>query len=118
MTTPDDTTTPADTPDRGDLDALRAEVATEPDAADETMIVPLADTAVKVKHFLDWPASADDDLALGRITTWASKILAEDDFAKVWSKIDPTNRQVVAFMADLEKVTGLPFASRLASPTK
>ncbi|MGI5247769.1 hypothetical protein [Dactylosporangium sp. CA-139066] len=119
MTTPEaaPATTDGDKPDTADLDALRAEVGAEPDAADDTAIVPLADTAVRVKHFLDWPASADDDLALGRITAWAGKILAEDDFAKVWAKTDPTNRQVIAFMADLEKVTGIPFASRLVLPT-
>ncbi|GAA2636910.1 hypothetical protein GCM10010399_82550 [Dactylosporangium fulvum] len=120
MTTPETApaTADADTSDRGDVDALRAEVAAEPDAADEIEIVPFADTAVRVKHFLDWPASADDDLSFGRVTAWASKILAGDDFAKVWVKVDPTNRQVIAFFADLEKVTGIPFASRRALPTR
>lgn len=116
MTTPEPTPDPSgDQPETVDLDALRAEVGAEPDPADDTMIVPLAGTAVRVKHFLDWPASADDDLSVGRITAWARKILTEDDIA-VWTKMDPTNRQVIAFMADLEKVTGLPFASRLVLP--
>ncbi|MER7280419.1 hypothetical protein ABT369_38880 [Dactylosporangium sp. NPDC000244] len=110
--------TPAKATGNGDLDALRAEVAAEPDSADEPYVVAIGDTSVRVKHFLDWPASADDDLQAGRITAWAGKVLAGDDFTTVWANADPTNRQVIAFLTDLEQVTGLPFASRLVSPTR
>lgn len=100
-----------------DLDALRAEVDNEPDGGDQPYVVAVADTSVKVKHFMDWPSSADDDLAAGRMTTWAKKCLDGDDFAKVWQPLDPTNRQIVAFFTDLEAVTGIPFVTRYASPS-
>lgn len=99
------------------LDAVRAEVKAEPDGGDEPYVVAVGDTSVRVKHFLDWPTSADDDLSAGRFTAWAQKVLDGDDFATVWRPMDPTNRQVVAFFSDLEAVAGIPFVTRFASPT-
>lgn len=115
-TAPDDlgTKQPANS---ADLDALRAEVAAEPDAADDTMAIPIGDQVVRVKSFLDWPASADDDMAEGRLTRWARKIIVADDFAAIWVPMDPTNRQVVEFITNLEKISGVPFVTGHASPT-
>jgi hypothetical protein len=101
----------------GNLEAVRAEVAAEPEGGDQPYVVALAGTSVKVKHFLDWPASGDDDLAAGRFTVWARKVLVGDDYTKVWQPMDPTNRQVIAFFSDLEAITGIPFVTRYASPT-
>lgn len=114
-------TPPADLADKApangtDLDALRAEVAAEPDADDGVKVVPLGDTAVRVKHYLDWPASADELLIAGRLSRWAEKIVVPEDYAGVWQPMDPTNRQVVEFITSLEKITGIPFGVHIASP--
>jgi hypothetical protein len=100
----------------GDLDALRAEVAAEPDTDDGIMVVPLGDTSVRVKHYLDWPTSADEYFIAGRLTIWAQKILHGDDYT-VWEKVDPTNRQTAEFIRALEKITGIPFVTSAGSPT-
>lgn len=97
-----------------DLQALRDEVATEPDASDGLFAVPLGDTTVRVKDFLDWPSSANDDLAFGRMGRWASKILHAEDF-EVWARMDPTNRQAIEFMREMEKITGIPLGTLLTS---
>jgi hypothetical protein len=101
--------------DSGDLDALRAEVAGEPDTEPDLFVVPLAGTSVRVKHWLDWPTSADELLVAGRLTLWAEKVLYGDDYAKVWTAVDPTNRQTAAFIRDLEKITGVPLVASAAS---
>jgi hypothetical protein len=98
-----------------DLDNLRAEVATEPDGDDGPKAVPLADTSVRIKPFLDWPVSANEELIAGRFTSWARKVLIADDFA-VWVKVDPTNRQLIEFLTDVEKISGLPLGSLITSP--
>ncbi|GAA2346969.1 hypothetical protein [Dactylosporangium salmoneum] len=106
-----------------DLDAIRAEVANEPDGGDQPhrgdqpYVVAIGDTSIVVKHFLDWPGSADDDLAAGRFGIWASKVLDGDNYAKVWKPMDPTNRQIIAFFGDLEVISGIPFVTRFALPT-
>jgi len=102
-------------PANADLDALRAEVATEPDSDDAPKAVPLADTTVLVKPFLDWPVSANDDLIAGKFTAWVRKVLHGDDF-DVWTRVDPTNRQLIEFLAAVEKISGLPLGSLVASP--
>lgn len=101
-------------PANADLDALRAEVASEPDGDDGPKAVPLADTTVLVKPFLDWPVSANEELITGRFTVWAKKILAGDDF-EVWTRVDPTNRQLIEFMTAVEKISGLPLGSLITS---
>lgn len=99
-----------------DLDAIRDEVATEPDGNRDTVfVVPLGNTTVRVKDFLDWPSSANDDLAFGRMTRWALKVLDGDDFEKVWAPMDPTNRQAIEFMRELEKIAGIPLGTLLTS---
>jgi hypothetical protein len=106
------------TPANGtDLDAMRAEVAAEPDAAADIMVVPIGATSVRVLHYLDWPTSADEYFIAGRLTIWASKILHGDDYAKVWEPLDPTNRQTAEFIQALEKITGIPFVGSAGSPT-
>ena len=100
-----------------DLDALRAEVAAEPEGAADTLAVPLGDTVVRVKDFMDWPSSANEDLAYGRFTRWAAKVLDGDDFVKVWVPLDPTNRQVTSFLVDWEKISGIPLGTMLTSLT-
>ena len=99
-----------------DLQALRDEVAAEPEADDDGFFaIPLGDRIVRVKNFLDWPSSANDDLAFGRMTRWALKVLDRDDFEKIWAPMDPTNRQAIEFMQQLEKITGIPLATLLTS---
>lgn len=106
------------TPANGaDLDALRAEVSAGPDAAADVMVVPIGGTSVRVKHYLDWPSSADEYFIAGRLTIWASKILAGGDYTKVWEPLDPTNRQVAEFIKNLETITGIPFVTSAGSPT-
>ncbi len=100
-----------------DLDALRVEVRAEADAPDDVFTVPIADTVVRVKHYLDWPVSADERLIAGRLHLWAEKVLEGDDYRTVWVPLDPTNRQVAAFIQDLEKITGIPFVTQAGSPT-
>ncbi len=97
--------------------------STAPDAetvngADDTWPapVPIGDTSVLVKHYLDWPASADDLLIAGRLHKWAEKILDGDDYATVWVPLDPTNRQVGEFLLALEKISGIPFVTSVGSP--
>jgi hypothetical protein len=111
-------TAPADLADKqpanADLDNLRAEVATEHDSDDGPKAVPLADTTVRIKAFLDWPVSANEELITGRYTSWARKVLHPDDF-KVWVKVDPTNRQLIEFLTDVEKISGLPLGSLITS---
>ncbi len=103
--------------DSGDLDALREEVAAEPDADTWPKPVPIGGTTVLVKEYLDWPSSADELLIAGRLFKWAEKILAGDDYANVWVPLDPTNRQVGEFLLALEKISGIPFVTSLGSPT-
>jgi hypothetical protein len=114
------TNPPADLVDKApanaDLDNLRAEVAAEPDGDDGPRAVPLADTTVLVKPFLDWPVSANEELISGRYTAWARRILHGDDF-DVWTRIDPTYRQLIEFLGAVEKVSGLPLGSLVTSPT-
>jgi hypothetical protein len=99
-----------------DLDAMRAEVAAEPGAADECYTLPLADKKVRVKHILDWPLSADALLQAKLLEQWAQRVLVEEDLP-IWAEVDPTLRQFVAFMDELEAVTGVPFGLQVASPT-
>jgi hypothetical protein len=110
---------PADLADKqpanADLDSLRAEVAADPDGDDGPKAVPLADTSVRIKAFLDWPVSANEELIAGRFTVWARKVLHGDDF-DVWVKVDPTNRQLIEFMTAVEKISGLPLGSLITSP--
>ncbi len=101
----------------GDLDALRAEVARNPDVADKPFAVPFMDTTVTVKAILDWPLSADELLAAMRFGPWAEKILDGDDYANVWVPADPTMRHLIKFVEDLEATTGIPFGLQYASPT-
>ncbi len=98
-----------------DLDAFRAEVAAETGNTDDVYVVPLAGTTVRVKHVLDWPVSVDELLFAQRFTRWAEKVLVEDDWP-VWVETDPTLRQVVAFLNDLEKISGVPFGVQVTSP--
>lgn len=101
-----------------DLDALRAEVAAEPEGArDGALVVALGDTKVRVKDFMDWPASANEDIGYGRYSAWARKCLAGDDFAKLWAPLDPTNRQVMEFLVLWSEASGLPLGSMLTSLT-
>lgn len=101
-----------------DLDALRAEVAAEPQGArDGTLRIPLGNTKVRVLDFMDWPASANEDIGYGRYSAWARKALAEDDFAKIWAPLDPTNRQVMEFLVLWSEASGLPLGSMLTSLT-
>lgn len=100
-----------------DLDALRTEVANEASGTVGVLTVPLADTTVRVKDFLDWPSSANEDLAYGRLTSWASKVVIPEDFTKIWAPMDPTNRQAIEFMAEWEKISGIPLGTLLTSLT-
>ncbi len=100
-----------------DLDALRDEVRAEPDAPDDIYAVSVAGTVVRVKHYLDWPVSADELLIAGRIHKWAEKVIAGDDYRDVWVPLDPTNRQVGEFLRNLEEITGIPFVTQAGSPT-
>lgn len=100
-----------------DLDALRVEVQAEPDAPESEFTVPIADTVVRVKHYLDWPVSADELLIAGRLHKWAEKVIVGDDFRTVWVPLDPTNRQVSEFILNLEKISGVPFVTQAGSPT-
>lgn len=117
-------TPPADLDDKkpanatSDLDQLRAEVAAEPDGARDGVIpVKLGDTKVRVLDFMDWPASANEDIGYGRYSAWARKCLAGDDFVKVWAPLDPTNRQVMDFLVRWSEASGLPLGSMLTSLT-
>jgi hypothetical protein len=102
----------------GDLDALRNEVRAEPDGErDGTLAVPLGDTIVRVKDFMDWPSSANEDIAFGRITRWAAKVLDGRDYERIWAPMDPTNRQAIEFMVSWEKLSGLPLGTFLTSLT-
>lgn len=100
-----------------DLDAMRAEVAAEPDAVeDETYVVPLAGTTVRIKNVLDWPLSCDDLLRAQMFNQWARKVLVDED-RQVWEGVDPSLRVFAAFMKDLETISGIPFGLELVSPT-
>ncbi len=98
-----------------DLEAIREEVAAEPDGGIEYFAVPFANTVVRIKDFWDWPAYASDLLAVGRFTQAAREIVHADDFRTVWAQTNPTNRQVAAFIAEVEKVIGIPLATLLTS---
>lgn len=99
-----------------DLDALRNEVTVESGAAPiEYTAVPFAGTVIRVKDFWDWPALASDLLAVGRFTQAAGQIVHPDDFNTIWAKANPTNRQVAAFIGEVEKVIGIPLATLLTS---
>ncbi len=109
-----------ETPSTQDYDALRAEVAAEPETQAAELpagiyAVPLADTAIRVKDLGDWPSSANEDLTAARFTRWARKVSYSDDDFLIWAKIDPTNKQVGAFLSDWEKISGLPLVSMLLS---
>lgn len=115
-------TPPADLPGKraanpdADIEALRAEVAAEPDGtAEEYYAIPFANTSVRVKDFWDWPAVASDMLAVGRFTQAAAQIVHPDDFLTVWATANPTNRQVRDFMNEVEKVVGIPLQTLLTS---
>lgn len=98
-----------------DIQALRDEVTAEPDGAIEYFAVPFAGTVIRVKDFLDWPATACDLLAVGRFTAAAGAIVHKDDFLTVWAEANPTNRQVIAFIGDVATVVGIPLQTLLTS---
>lgn len=101
-----------------DLDALRAEVAAEPDGErDGTLAIPIGNSKVRVKGFMKWPSSANEDLGYGRYSAWARKALAGDDFVKVWAPMDPTNEEVTEFLVRWSEESGLPLGSMLTSLT-
>ncbi len=100
-----------------DLDALRGEVRANPDTTDKPFPVPFADTKITVKAILDWPVSSDKLLFTSQFTEWAEKILDGDQFTDVWVPTDPTLRQVVKFVQDLEAATGIPFGLQFTSPS-
>lgn len=105
-------------PANTDLGALRAEVAAEPEGArDGTLRIALGDTKVRVKDFMDWPSSANEDIGYGRYGAWARKCLAADDYTTVWAPLDPTNRQVMEFLVRWSEASGLPLGSMLTSLT-
>jgi hypothetical protein len=108
---------PANADASPDLDALRAEVRAESDSDDgiEYLAVPLGNTTVRVKRDpLDWPGSANSYFARGLMTEWAQRVVHPDDFAQVWLPTDPTNRQIAAFIAEWEKISGLPLAQQFS----
>lgn len=121
-------TTPAatdvETVNGSDLEAMRAEVAAEPETAanktdisDKPFTVPFVDTEIRVKAILDWPVSSDKLLFASRFEEWAAKILDGDQLAEVWEPADPTLRQIIKFVGDLEARTGIPFGLQFTLPT-
>ncbi len=112
-----------DQTDTADLDAMRAEVATEPETEDEDAwpkLIPIGDATVRVNHYLDWPLSCDKQFGSGQFEEWAQKIIVKDgtgdDFADIWVPADPTLRQTFAFIRAVEVATGVPFAQHLGLP--
>lgn len=101
-----------------DLDALREEVAAEPEAAPVKTyrVVPFAGTVVRIlDDFWEWPAVTSDLIAVGRFTQAAAQIVHPDDYNSVWAKANPTNGQVRDFVAEVEKVIGIPLTMLLTS---
>jgi hypothetical protein len=97
------------------IQVLRDEVAAEPEGAIEYFAVPFAGTVVRVKDFMDWPAYANDLLAVGRFTQAIGQIIHPADFTTVWAETNPTNRQVIDFIREVEKVVGIPLLTLLTS---
>lgn len=95
------------------FDALRLALG----SAKSVTELPLADTTVRVKPPMEWPASAMEALNVARFTLWAEKALVDDlvvvdgkvtgsNDVAIWQKIDPTIEQVLQFFAAYEKTAG------------
>jgi hypothetical protein len=101
-----------------DLDTLRDEVAAETQGDEGIGAVPLGDSVVRIKDFMQWPTSANEDYAYGRFTRWAQKVLVEGDY-QVWAGMNggtgPTNGEVVDFIRVAQEVTGFPLENLLTS---
>ncbi len=122
LATPAAVAGPAEKP--SDLDAMRGEVASEvgPNSelmniADKPFPVPFLDAEIRLKAILDWPVSADKLLVASRFEEWAAKILDDGQFAEVWEPADPSLRQIIKFVGDLEAKTGIPFGMQFISPS-
>lgn len=83
------------------LDELLKATAT----ATEPTEVLLRDRVVKVLPPMDWPRSAMRAIAAGDVDTWALGVFADED-RDAWSEVDPTNREVVQFLADYAETAG------------
>lgn len=104
------------TPPAGDLELLKAEVATEIQARDDlpegAVTVPLHDRAGEVVaefvvlHPDDWPSSANEDVNSQRYFSWALKVMATSADVERWRTIDPRNREVVGFINEWQARSG------------
>jgi hypothetical protein len=86
-------------------------------SATEPTSVPLAGKVVRVLPPMDWRQSAMTAIRRSDFDTWARACLVNDlevvdgkptgsDDVAIWLEADPTNREVVQFMADYEAAAG------------
>ncbi len=109
---------PAST-DRPALEAAQAEVDTEQESPDGSLIVTLetkdGSADIIVPRVEDWDSEAFESVNEVKYTTWARLVLSDEDWKK-WSNLRPTISEASKFFSSWSDLSGADVGKADRSP--